>query len=148
MGLCRKLSTLRHGRGFGVHSPLGYELISAVLKDKPSYYADAQIGNIFPSRRKCRIGRIILRLIARFQPKTVFTSREFNDVIPLSDKRIKMVNIPDEADMTIESDNSTTLITIGKETEKSGPLILDNEKDLRIVIHRSGLSPTLINTTL
>lgn len=148
MGLGRRLSTLRHGRGFGVHSPLAYELISAVLKARPGYYADAEIDRLFAKKRLRRIGKIILRLIARFEPRKLYCPADFIPLIKLCDSRLEFTQSTDSADMKIECSRENFFITIGRETAKSGPLVLDNEKDLRITIHRSGLSPTLINTTL
>ena len=150
MGLkiLRRLSTLRHGKGYGVHSPLAYELISSVLPDHPAYYADRQIEEIFRDKRQRRTARILLRLIAHFGPSTVSVSEPFIAVVKLSDSRIRIVPPTEEAHLTLQRIDNITTITIGKEDSDNGPLILDNECDLRIVIYRKGLSAARINTTL
>ena len=145
----RRLSTLRHGRGFGVHSPLAFELIASVLRDKPAYYGDKEINRAFPNRRQRRVGRILLRLIARFHPQTANVPEMYENVVKTAGSRIALVNASAHADMTVVvNEDSSTTITFGRAAENSGPLILDNEKDLRIIIYRRGLSPTLINATL
>lgn len=147
-GLLRHLSTLRHGRGFGVHSPLAYELISAVLRDRPAYYGDANIKLLYKCRRQRRTARVILRLIARFEPKTVYCHPLYAPVVSLAGSTICLIKDDDKADMTVQIESGHTIITIGQREAGFGPLILDNENDLKIIIYRAGLSPTLINTTL
>ena len=149
MRLFRRLSTLRHGRGFGVHSPLAYELISSTLRDKPAYYADALTDNVLSSRRQRRIARIMLRLIARFEPATVCLSGKYLAISPFLGKKVRISEDGDAADIAMLQDEAARLcIRVGHPAEGHGPLILDNENDLKIVIYRKGLSPTLINTTL
>lgn len=147
MGIFRRLSTLRHGRGFGVHSPLGYELISSVLRDRPAYYADRRINEMFDHRRQQRIGRILLRLIARFEPSTVHVPTHYAPVVSLVCSTT-LLTTDDNAEMRLTEENGVTVITYGHPTPGHGPLTLDNENDLRIVIYRRGLSPTYINVRL
>lgn len=148
MGFLRRLSLMRHGRGFGVHSPLGYELITAVLRDKPAYYADAELKKLYKGRRDRRIARIIIRLTARFEPKTIHCAEKFHPVIKLTGKRLEDAENKELADMAITRTDTGCTITVGKEGEHTGPLVLDNEKDLLITVYRPGLSPTRIPTTL
>lgn len=149
MGLAAKYKRWRHGRGYGVHSPLAYELITAVLPDTPAYYADATIRAAIPDRRRQRIARIVLRLTARFQPRTVAADALFRPIVTLADSRIKTAAHPDLADMAVNTDGSTVVIRIGKPAgTDTGPIVLDNDRDLRIVVYRAGLSSTIIKTTL
>lgn len=146
--LLRRFSTLRHGRGFGVHSPLAYELITAVLPDKPSYYADARINELSDDKRHCRIARILIRLIAKFKPERVYLTSEFADLPTLCGNSVRQMNSAENADFSLIKNDNRFVIIIKCNNSDCGPLILDNEKDLKIVIYRKGLSPTLINTTL
>lgn len=139
---------MRHGRGFGVHSPLAYELITSVLPDNPAYYGDATINKLYDNRRQRRIGRIILRLLARFEPESVYCQPRYSAVVPLAGSKIKMVEQPEDAQMTICDEEGYLTVTIGAPVAGHGPLTLDNESDLRITIYRAGLSPTTINSTL
>ena len=148
MTMFRKLGCWRHGLGFGVHSPLAFELIYSVLRDKPEFYADAKIKAICPTRRKQRLGRIILRLIARFEPNAIYADADYTEVVSLATKKATLTHSTDDADMTIVATQNSLAITIGKEKENTGPLVLDNLKDLKITIYQKGLSPTLIHTTL
>lgn len=146
--LFRRLSTLRHGRGFGVHSPLAYELISSVLRDRPAYYADASLKQFFPDRRHRRMARILLRLIARFEPRSVALPELFLPVVAKADSNIPLSDNPDEADMAAEFSDNRLAVRVGRIADGHGPLVLDNESDIRITVYRRGLSPTYVNTTL
>lgn len=148
MGLWRKLSTLRHGRGFGVHSPLAFEMIKSVLPDTPAYYADRLIDEKYASQRQRRIARIILRLIARFQPRTIAVIPFYNPVVKMANSNLRVTEANEDADMSILETAKRIVIRVGQPDNSCGPLELDNEKDLKIVIFRKGLSPVYINTTL
>lgn len=147
MRLLRLLSRWRHGRGFGVHSPLAYELISTVLPDSPAYYADTAINASARSRRQARIGRIVVRLVARFRPATVCCPPEWRQAVRAADSRIRLVDRHDDADMAIEDCDSAVSIRIGRQ-DNPGPLTLTNESDLTINVYRRGLSRQTINTIL
>ena len=143
-----RLSKLRHARGFGVHSPLAFELLTSVLPDKPRFYGDEVIKSTFATPRMRRKARVILRLMAKFRPKTVFCDPTFLRVVKIADSRVSIVAKPDEADLAITSEGELLALRIGYKTEISGPLILDNKKDMKITVYRRGLSPTLIVTNL
>lgn len=63
---------LRHGRGFGVHSPFAYRFIREVLRERCAYYgyttADA-VADAWPGGR--RSARLLLRVSAFVQPRRV-----------------------------------------------------------------------------
>lgn len=63
---------LRHGRGFGVHSPFAYRFIREVLRERCAYYgyttADA-VAAAWPAGR--RGARLLLRVAAFAQPRLV-----------------------------------------------------------------------------
>lgn len=145
--LFRSFSKLRHSRGFGVHSPLAYELISSVLPDEPAYYGDSVIETMFSVKRQRRIARIILRLAVRFHPCTASVSPTYEPAIRLANSKITFIK-GENADMCISTSEGKHRIRIGHPKEDYGPLVLDNETDLEIVVYRKGLSPTLIKTKI
>lgn len=78
---------IRHRKGFGVHSPFAYSLITKVIEESCSYYAYQQVDEIWrtqicnrltpedfllrkPVSEKC--GKLLFRLVNRFRPDTVF----------------------------------------------------------------------------
>lgn len=65
--------TWRHGRGFGVHSPLAFSLLGEVLRtpDGVAYYDEEAISRIFPRGRQRRIARTVYRLAAYVNPASV-----------------------------------------------------------------------------
>lgn len=65
--------TWRHGRGFGVHSPLAFSLLGEVLRtpDGVAYYDEEAISCIFPQGRQRRISRTAYRLAAYVNPCSV-----------------------------------------------------------------------------
>ena len=146
--LIRQLSMIRHSKGFGVHSPLAFEIITSVLPDKPAYYADSIINEKFRNKRQRRIARVILRLIARFKPESVFVEQLYHFVVKLADSHVKIAPEANAAYMSITTRSNLTSIRIGREEPDCGPLILDNTSDLTITVFRKGLSPTLIRTKL
>lgn len=58
---------LRHGRGFGVHSPFAYDLITSTLRLRGPYVYYAYERLHSPHRRA------VFRLAARFQPRRIAT---------------------------------------------------------------------------
>lgn len=67
------LSRIRHRRGYGVHSPFAYDLITQVLYTPGRYYADEWLDMQFPWwARKLHLrsiagGRLLFRLANRWQ---------------------------------------------------------------------------------
>lgn len=143
-----RLSTWRHGRGFGVHSPLAYRLIADILRDRPAYYADSRIDAMSANKRARRIARIVVRLAAYFRPASFGGSDADMDIVRLADSRITRAPGVETADFVIERTDSMTHITVGRRGSGTGPLTLTNLRDLTVTIHRAGLSQTTVNTTL
>lgn len=148
MNLFQKYRRWRHGKGFGVHSPLAYELITSSLTDYPPYYIDDEIGRRLPGERNKRIGRILIRLISKFRPQSVFMESMFSPVASIADSRIRVSESPFDCDMAVETQNGVTTVRVGECATDRGPLVLENRKDLRIVIYREGLSRCTVLTTL
>ena len=148
MSLLTRLSALRHGRGFGVHSPLAYELITSVLTDRPPYYADSAIDNMFDDRRSRRTARKLLRLVAHFEPATACVPPVYRPVVTLADRRTQLTDSAEDAGLTLTEEDGSTVFIVGQPAPGCGPLVLDNDTDTRIVVYRDGLTPATILTTL
>lgn len=65
--------TWRHGRGFGVHSPLAFSLLSEVLRkpDGVAYYDEEALSRAFGRGRRRRVARTVYRLAAYVNPTSV-----------------------------------------------------------------------------
>ncbi len=72
----RKLRKIRHRKGYGVHSPFAYNLITKVIEEKAGYYAYQRIEDLHRTlcdksnfgKNKCRL---LFRLCNRFKPHTI-----------------------------------------------------------------------------
>lgn len=72
----REFRKIRHRKGYGVHSPFAYGLITKVIEEKSGYYAYQQIEELHRllhdkqdfSKRK---GRLLFRLANRFKPQCI-----------------------------------------------------------------------------
>lgn len=67
-GLWQRFTRWRHGRGFGIHSPLAYDLVMSTLRCRYGYYGDAVVDGLFDTADDRRRGRALLRIAARFNP--------------------------------------------------------------------------------
>lgn len=72
-GLARWYKNWRHGRGFGVHSPLAYRLVSEVLRPRGDacYYGEAWARALFAGDSRSRVAATVLRLLADRNPRSV-----------------------------------------------------------------------------
>ena len=59
----------RHGRGFGVHSPWAYEVVTTVLRCDCGYYAYGEIDKLFGERRA--LAATVYRLLVHEQPERI-----------------------------------------------------------------------------
>lgn len=73
------VSRYRHGRGFGVHSPFAYRLITEVLREKLPYYDWDRI--------KGKQERLLYRLACRFRPETVSAPAPLADIVRLAESK-------------------------------------------------------------
>lgn len=63
---------LRHGRGFGVHSPSAYRFIREVLREECAYYAYPEVDALAASwPGGARKARMLLRIVAAMRPHSV-----------------------------------------------------------------------------
>lgn len=148
MGILKLFSAWRHGRGFGVHSPLAYELIKYVLPDKPAYYGDSIINASVAGHRERRIARIALRLAARFNPDTVYATENTREAILQALKKPVFVDCDEKAAMSVNQTSSHVVFRVGYPGLDNGPLILEDYRDVKIIIYRKGLTPLRINVRL
>lgn len=74
-----RLCRFRHRRGYGIHSPFAFGLVTKVFYERGAYYAYAPLRNM---RRQIahntteRGDRLMLRLINAFQPNDCFIGGE------------------------------------------------------------------------
>ncbi|MGI6073728.1 MAG: hypothetical protein ACOYEA_03685 [Fermentimonas sp.] len=80
ISLFRGLERFKTSRGYGVHSPFAFNLITNVIYSPYSYYALQDVNN-FVSQRKnfnlvnhARYNEIALRLVSYFRPKHVLVA--------------------------------------------------------------------------
>ncbi len=76
------LNTWRHGRGFGVHSPLAFHLLADVIRRPKgaSYYDETTLAESFVDRKHRRAARIAFRLAADCRPMQVTLLVSDNDM--------------------------------------------------------------------
>lgn len=163
--LWRQFTRWRHGRGFGVHSPLAYDLLTNVLNAPEAYYGDACVEALFDAPRDLRRGRALLRLVARFHPRTVSiganVDRRWVDVVRRTDSRAKTVRDDTPADMYIVADpgfeppaaHPCVTVYLARHRgdyrrdddasdidNRLGPVVVDNARDMAVAVRRRGLS--------
>ena len=95
----KKLRKIRHRKGFGVHSPFAYNLITKVIEENYGYYAyqkieevwNTKVGNRLTSEdlQRCRpisqkYGRLLFRLANRFRPDMIFEYGSYWGISSLS----------------------------------------------------------------
>lgn len=64
LGILSSFKRLRHGRGFGVHSPYAYAFITEVLRQPYAYYAYAELPD-------AQMYRLIFRVALSLRPQRV-----------------------------------------------------------------------------
>ncbi len=82
------LRRIRHRKGYGVHSPFAYDLLTQVIYSPGRYYDYAQLDKQFPrwsrllTHRRRAVDRLLFRLANRWQPERIFApevpEREYN----------------------------------------------------------------------
>lgn len=76
-------SKIRRSRGFGIHSPFAYDLVMNTLRDSNvySHYAYDSLDAFGQSPYGVTLLRLIVRLIARFNPGEVLVSGDPSGVL-------------------------------------------------------------------
>lgn len=162
----RSFGTWRHGRGFGIHSPLAYDLLTVTLHEprRTGYYAYRALNALGGDGRKRRLARIVFRLVSRFSPQRVAVTGTSDDVaywksvVKLASKRA--VTEPwgqiDNPDMVIVAAADSTLTAPGSERvdffldnadldRLTGPRLDRDPKQLPPSVH-DRLGPLVINS--
>lgn len=96
------ISRYRHGRGFGVHSPFAYRLITEVLREKLPYY---DWGSI-----KGKQERLLYRLACRFRPETVSAPAPLADIVRLAEPKAHPTSIDKAAFVVIDTSDKPDAI--------------------------------------
>lgn len=80
------IGDIRHGRGFGVHSPWAYNMVMHVLRQKASYYKYGAVNELFAGRKERRTARAVFRVLVSLRPEsvTVIGRRQWEQVAVLS----------------------------------------------------------------
>ena len=94
------MKTIRSNKkGFGIHSPFVYHLVTEVLFSFPDFYAFKEIDHLnIKTYEKQRL-RILFRLLSHFQPEKIMLVGEMseNDILILkkavSDNEVEIVNV-------------------------------------------------------
>lgn len=87
-------------KGYGIHSPYAFRLVTEVLPERGRYYAYSEIERMSDSSRL----KLLFRLVCEFRPATVFGPFLCDDekaVILMADSRVRFVTEPDDADLVI-----------------------------------------------
>lgn len=115
-------SKFRRSRGFGVHSPFAFDLLSNTLHEPKgyAYYPDGDID-------KNPVLRLIMRLVARFTPRRVMVSDDpdglISRAVARADSRVSLTG--DAPDMVIlsGSNDSPQAVDSALEAIKTGGVV-------------------------
>lgn len=84
MGLTAVIQRYRHSRGFGVHSPFGYEIVTRCVRPVGlAWYGYEEIDaceSEGADRKTLREARLLLRLFTMMKPRHVFIPESADDV--------------------------------------------------------------------
>lgn len=172
MGLADSYKRWRHGRGFGVHSPLAYDLVMNTLREREAYYAynrldNASSGGAISPRQL----RLIFRLLVRFNPHKVAIIDDDPDALlklaaKSANSHCNFVKSIDEADFVIVNkckdialqclDSTKVYLFLSEKNEASkvadrvwsrinNGLRLDNHCGMSIIIAKPGISKQQID---
>lgn len=154
------VSRYRHGRGFGVHSPFAYRLITEVLRETLPYYDWDRVT----SRRH----RLLYRLLCRFRPNAVSAPPSLEAIVKMAAPSVALV-APEDADFLILNSNDnpdiaaaalgrgaiilicaprhkTMLRSLLPTLEALGHgMVFDNERDTALIVPSPGLPMQVFN---
>lgn len=118
MKLRERIDRFRHTRGYGVHSPLAYRLVKHVVRPPRDvvYYGEEQLQalpGVFG--RRLRNARVLLRLVAEFQPSFVWVAPKTDELL-MEAVRLAgcAVRVFDGAHFPQEAFNSDFIVTEGR----------------------------------
>lgn len=96
----------RHRKGYGIHSPFAYNLVTQVLYTPGRYYADDRLDGLFPwweryvLRRRLVCHRLLFRLANYWQPREIHVPAdvdgEVNSFLHAGCKHARLIMVDDE----------------------------------------------------
>ena len=128
--ILNRYSCWRHGRGFGIHSPFAFSLITEVLRQKLPFYGYADISR---DRRM----RLLYRLVVRFRPRRVMIVSSQPALLEATVCRAsRLVSLVDSApDMLVADAVDCSADAIGRLLRPGmSALILNADKSTRAVL--------------
>lgn len=93
---------IKHRKGFGVHSPFAYSIITDVIEEKTPYYAYSSMQNVYKREAKIsfKVACLLLRLVNRFKSRRILEicSDGGYSVLPimLADSRNEITSVADK----------------------------------------------------
>lgn len=143
LGIAKKYKCWRHGRGYGVHSPFAFDLITRTLRERLPYYAyeyiDASCRGLDNTSLSPSKIRLLFRLIVRFKPEAVAIIGELNSNaervavkaayshIPIGSdpKAATLVFVNDDCDSTLLTDVKKECIYVFPDTRRGAAVSCD-----------------------
>ena len=104
------LKRLRSTRGFGVHSPLAFRMVTQVLRQDYAYYASGRLAELDTRGLPEHFADILFRLVCEFSPAAVWISPDLPrrdavaEAVRLADSRTRFTSRPAEAQMIVATD--------------------------------------------
>lgn len=99
--LSRSVRKLKHRKGYGVHSPFAYNIITEVIEEKLPYYAYRRMSRIYDKQAPLpyKVACLLLRLANRFRCRNVveLTCDGGYTLLPLvlTDSRMQVTTLAD-----------------------------------------------------
>lgn len=113
---------LRHRKGFGVHSPFAFSIITDVIEEKTAYYAYSKMYRIYGAKTPIsfKVACLLLRLANRFRARQILevSCDGGYSVLPilLTDSRNAIVTVADQ------QQQADTLKLLSKHNEHMGQI--------------------------
>ena len=69
----KSVRKIKHRKGYGVHSPFAYSIITEVIEEKTPYYAYQRMRRLYPKGGvlSLKVAQLLFRLANRFRVRTV-----------------------------------------------------------------------------
>lgn len=118
------INGVRHGRGFGVHSPWAFETITAVLRCDCAYYAYPDIDFLFD---QCPgLARAVFRLLVHEQPSVtvVIGDDRWDKLVQMACPAKTAATRQPITAVIVDDPSKTTVAQLAKLTADGGLLIM------------------------
>lgn len=159
VNLCTRYVWWRHSRGFGVHSPWAYSLITEALRPHGVYHAYREIDTAFGSRAK--LAKMVMRVLLWLRPCRIDSGGDADwELIARLSGSIGeggAVMIVDNPDALIAPDIETIIFTCLNSPDgrrawqqliadsEAPAMAIDTHRSLGILSRRQGLPKQLIH---